>query len=109
MSVFRFSLFVFAILAMSLPTFAQDEAAKTAEKSEIRIGTYDSRAIAIAFAPSKYNPVSQKMREHDKAKADGDEKKIKQLEAWGQKHQRQLHRQTGAGPRRCLGHVTRRR
>ena len=60
---------------------------------KIRIGVYDSRAIAIAFAPSKYNPVKEKMKKYQQAKADGDKKKMKELEEWGKKHQRQLHRQ----------------
>lgn len=58
-----------------------------------RIGTYDSRAIAIAYAPSKYNPVAEKMKEHAAAKAKGDTELVKELEAWGAAHQRQLHRQ----------------
>jgi hypothetical protein len=63
------------------------------ENQKIRIGVYDSRAIAIAYAPSKYNPVSEKMKEYRQAKADDNQKKMKELEEWGQKHQRQLHRQ----------------
>lgn len=58
-----------------------------------KVGTYDTRAIAIAFAPSKYNPVAEKMKEHRAAKEAGDEAKVKELEAWGEKHQRALHRQ----------------
>jgi hypothetical protein len=58
-----------------------------------RIGTYDSRAIAIAYAPSKHNPVTEKMKEHEAAKAKGDTQRVKELEAWGTLHQRQLHRQ----------------
>jgi hypothetical protein len=66
----------------------------TAEPARrVRIGTYDNRAIAVAYAPSKYNPVAEKMKEYEKAKADGDEAKQKELKAWGEKHQRQLHRQ----------------
>lgn len=60
---------------------------------KIRIGVYDNRAIALAFAPSKYNPVGAKMAEHKKAKAAGDTARVRELEAWGEKHQRQLHRQ----------------
>jgi hypothetical protein len=58
-----------------------------------RIGTYDSRAIAIAYAPSKHNPVAEKLKEHAAAEARGDTKRVKELEAWGAEHQRQLHRQ----------------
>ncbi|MDP8243478.1 MAG: hypothetical protein P9L94_05295 [Candidatus Hinthialibacter antarcticus] len=58
-----------------------------------RVGIYDNRAIAIAYAASKYNPVSEKMEEYKKAKDAGDEQTVKQIEAWGEQHQRQLHRQ----------------
>jgi hypothetical protein len=60
---------------------------------KVRVGTYDSRAIALAYAPSKYNPVGEKMKEHAAAKAAGNTKRVKELEAWGEKHQRALHRQ----------------
>ena len=63
------------------------------QAEKIRIGTYDNRAIAIACAASKFNPVGEKMKQHEKAKSDGDERKIKELEAWGARHQRELHRQ----------------
>lgn len=81
MSTTRRSLALFA-----LPAFAQ-------AASKTRIGTYDSRAIAIAYAASKFNPVKEKMKEMQSAKAAGDQAKIKELEEWGQSHQRQLHRQ----------------
>jgi hypothetical protein len=58
---------------------------------KIRIGTYDSRAIAIAYAPSRFNPVKEKMAAYEKAKAAGDQAKMKELQAWGEQHQRLLH------------------
>ncbi len=61
--------------------------------TKLRVGVYDNRAIAVAYGPSKYNPVGEKMKEYNKAKAAGDTKRMKELEAWGEKHQRQLHRQ----------------
>ncbi len=67
--------------------------AKTAGQPAFRIGTYDTRAIAVAYAASRFNPVGGKMKEMQAAKASGDQAKIKELEAWGQAHQRQLHRQ----------------
>lgn len=59
--------------------------------AKIRIGTYDNRAIAIAFAHSKSSPMAERQREMDKAKAAGDEAKMKELKAWGVEYQRQLH------------------
>ena len=69
------------------------QGSSTAGEKKLRIGVYDSRAIAIAYAPSKHNPVAQKMKELQAAKAEGDEARIAELEGWGEKHQRQLHRQ----------------
>lgn len=57
----------------------------------VRIGVYDNRAIALAYAGSGFNPVAERMGEYKKAKADGDEAKAKELEAWGVSLQRKLH------------------
>jgi hypothetical protein len=65
-----------------------DEGAK-----KLRVGVYDNRAIAIAYAPSKYNPVAAKMKEYREAEEAGDAEKMKELKSWGETHQRQLHRQ----------------
>ncbi|MBN2457453.1 MAG: hypothetical protein JXB29_13125 [Sedimentisphaerales bacterium] len=61
--------------------------------SKIRVGIYDSRAVAIAFAYSEFNGIDAKMAEMEKAKADGDTKKIAELQAWGPAQQARLHRQ----------------
>ena len=66
----------------------EDEPAKNAK---VRIGTYDSRGVAMAYAQSKFNPVGEKMAAYKKAKAAGDKAKMLELEAWGEQHQRQLH------------------
>ena len=62
-----------------------------APKSKIRIGTYDNRSIAVAYAASKYNPVKEKMAAYRKAKDAGEKEKMKTLEEWGENHQRVLH------------------
>jgi hypothetical protein len=59
----------------------------------IRVGTYDNRAVAIAYSNSKYNDVSSKMEEFSKANEAGDTAKVRELEDWGAKHQNALHRQ----------------
>jgi hypothetical protein len=79
------------VTAASLVAFTL--ASRSAAPPKARIGTYDSRAIAIAYAPSKHNPVAEKMKEYEAAKAKGDTQRAKELEAWGTTHQRQLHRQ----------------
>jgi hypothetical protein len=60
---------------------------------KVRVGTYDNRAVAVAYAASKHNPVAEKLAEHQKAKAAGDTQHVKELEQWGESHQRALHRQ----------------
>ena len=80
------TLLLLAMVPVSLHAYGQ-------EGTKTRIGTYDSRAIAIAYAPSKFNPVAENMKAYEKAKAAGDEKRMEELEQWGKKHQRQLHRQ----------------
>lgn len=64
---------------------------ETPQGAKVRIGTYDSRAIVIAYAHSRFNPVGEKTASYEKAKAAGDRAKMKELEAWGEEHQRQLH------------------
>ncbi len=59
--------------------------------AKVRIGTYDNRSVAVAYAASKYSPVKAKMAEFGKAKAAGDKARMKELESWGQDHQRLLH------------------
>ena len=59
--------------------------------AKVRIGIYDSRAIAIAWARSSHNPVGEKMKEYEAAKKADDKKKVAELEAWGPAHQRLLH------------------
>jgi hypothetical protein len=81
------------ILLVCFATVCLDLPATAADAELIRVGIYDSRAIAIAYAPSKFNPAREKMRQFKKAKDDGNEKLMKELENWGEKHQRQLHRQ----------------
>ncbi len=62
-------------------------------KTKIRVGIYDSRAVAIAFAHSEFNGIDAKMAEMEKAKAAGDTKKIRELDQWGKAQQAKLHRQ----------------
>lgn len=61
--------------------------------NSLKIGTYDSRAIAVAYAPSKFNPIRENMAKYKAAKAAKDKPLMEDLEAWGKKHQRELHRQ----------------
>jgi hypothetical protein len=64
-----------------------------------RIGTYDSRAVAVAFVGSEvYQATAGKKladmtAEYKKAEAAGDEQRVKELRAWGEAQQALLHRQ----------------
>lgn len=62
-----------------------------APEGKVRIGTYDNRSIAIAYAASRHNPVKEKLAAHQKAKAAGQTEKVKELEMWGENFQRLLH------------------
>ncbi len=77
-------------LLVGIAAIAHSNARAPVEK-KIRIGVYDPRAIAIAWAGSDFNPVKVKRAELDAAKKSGDEAKIKELLAWGPVHQRLLH------------------
>jgi hypothetical protein len=76
------------LVVYSTHALAADDSTKS---TKIRIGTYDNRAVAIAFVPSRFNPVAEKRAAYEKAKAAGDQAKMKELETWGTRYQRQLH------------------
>lgn len=57
----------------------------------VTIGTYDTRAIALAWAASGFNDSGAKSQQLEAARQAGDQKKIRELEAWGANHQRTLH------------------
>lgn len=68
---------------------AADDAA-----SPVRVGVYESRAIAVAYGRSKYNKVADELLEQKRAAdAAGDDKRVARIKAEGERRQRQLHRQ----------------
>ena len=85
---------VFASCAIYACVRAEDPAAKT-KPAKLRVGTFDSRAIAIAYVNTDdFKQALKKLKdEHKKAKAAGDEKKAKELEAKGEAQQQLLHTQ----------------
>ncbi len=56
-----------------------------------RFGTYDTRAIAVAWAASRHNPAAGWRAELEKARAAGDRDAVAALERRGRDLQRQLH------------------
>ena len=92
------TMLLLAALAGSLATGAAtlaDEPTEKTEEAKLRVGTFDSRAVAAAFLRSEMfnRQLQQRMQEHQKAKAAGDEEKVKKLEAEGKSGQQQAHRQ----------------
>jgi hypothetical protein len=73
------------------PILAQDKDSKGQE----RIGIYDSRAIAVAFAgsPAHEKQLRQLMAAHKKAKEAGDLETVAKLEAEGKAQQVKAHQQ----------------
>lgn len=71
------------------------KAAGQEKRTLLRVGVYDSRAVAIAYADSTYNEEQyQKLKaELDKAQARGDEEKIKAVKEQGSKSQERKHLQ----------------
>ncbi len=65
------------------------------QESQVRIGTFDSRAVAVAYVRS--NKFQERMKglmtELEKAKSEGKAEKVKQLEAAGPALQHVIHKQ----------------
>lgn len=61
------------------------------EPAKVRLGVYDSRGVAIAWAGSDFNTIGEKMKEYERAKSAGNQDEVKRLEEWGLMLQRQLH------------------
>lgn len=73
----------------------ESENADGSKRAELRVGVYDSRAICIAYAPSKMHAAEMKQlhEAYEKARADGDEKEIQRIEAEAEARQRRFHLQ----------------
>ncbi len=61
----------------------------------MRVGIYDSRAIAIAYSRSDAfrEALNDLVAQRDQAKAAGDERRVKELEARGRAQQERFHQQ----------------
>jgi hypothetical protein len=88
-AVMLLSLLLSAVMLPDPGQASSGTAASPANK--VRIGTYDNRSVAVAYAASKHNPVKEKWAAYEKAKTVKDQAKIKELEAWGEEHQKLLH------------------
>jgi hypothetical protein len=88
--MFRSSCILSALAFLGLLASGRTE---SVGQERVRVGTYDTRAVAVAFAPSRFNPVGEKMREYEKAKQAKDSELMHELEAWGESQQQRLHYQ----------------
>ena len=89
-----FLIFVVAGLALYTTGGAQQQEGKLSGSMQ-RVGTFDSRALAMAYYRSaEFMQYMQELRaEHEKAKAAGDEKLVKELEVKGPAQQELIHKQ----------------
>ena len=74
--------------------FSGFSTARDAEKKKLlRVGVYDSRAIAIAYGNSDHwgKILKEKQAALEQAKKDGDTEKVKDIQAWGPAQQAQAH------------------
>jgi hypothetical protein len=90
----RISFILSALLLLANPSFSQQDAAE--EVPGLRIGTFDSRLVALAYARSEhFQKKLQKL--HDdiaKAKAAGDDALVKKLSATGPQLQHHIEQQS---------------
>lgn len=69
--------------------------AAAAENGKLRVGTFDSRAIVVAYAASDFNEafIRRLKQDRDKAKAAGDKAKLAEIEAEANAQQDRMHYQ----------------
>jgi len=80
--------FVVLILVNPFTGYSQGLLEKT------RIGTFDSRCVAIAYGRTDFlKNISDLRKEHEKAKTEGNEEKVKELEKLGPNLQFIMHQQ----------------
>jgi len=80
-------------VAFGAAVLRAEEPPATTPTNVVRVGTYDSRAIAIAFyrSPAFANWLADLKAKHEKAKAEGDQKRVAELEAEGKSSQQLAH------------------
>ncbi len=86
----------FALVTLGvLGSNARAQQPASAQKPGLRVGTFDSRALVMAYAGSKEfnDKIKAMMDEHTKAKQAGDQKTVQKLEAEGKAQQQRFHEQ----------------
>ena len=92
-TVLRGYLTVSAAIAMCFLTVAS--ASAQSQTNKLRVGVYDSRAIAVAYAgsPAFQESLKSIRTEYEKAKQDNNEKRMKEIDAKMKLNQRRMHEQ----------------
>lgn len=83
------------ILGISSSIFVQGQSIDKSKKALLRVGVYDSRAVAVAYAHSSLfaDTLKAQKKELEEAEAKGDQSKIRELRARGRALQQELHLQ----------------
>lgn len=78
-----------------LASYTEVAAEETKTESKVRVGTFDSRLVATAYVRSEsfQQRIAKMHADLKEAKASGDEKRVKQLEAEGPALQDLIHKQ----------------
>jgi hypothetical protein len=77
------------------PSVGAQESQENTSGSKLKVGTFDSRALAMAHYRSEafIHQMEEMRAEYTKAKEAGDEKRVKELEAEGPAQQELMHKQ----------------
>jgi DNA-binding XRE family transcriptional regulator len=91
----RMGLLVLVVAAMAMASGSGSATAGTAARPTVKIGVYDSRVVALAYARSGpfMQHVTQMRKDLEEARAKNDTTRIKELEAEGPAMQVRLHQQ----------------
>lgn len=93
-------LLAMAIAVVSVVSISAAEPAGAQKRlAGLRVGTFDSRALPVVYCrtPEFNARINKLIEERKKAKAAGDEERVKQLEAEGQAQQARFHEQGFSG------------
>lgn len=90
---------IMCVLGLCVGAVPAEEPAALQPEAKLRVGVYDSRAIVVAFVGSPAykaadgKKLTEMMAEHERAKADGNQNRVAELEAQGKAQQVLLHKQ----------------
>ncbi len=95
----RVGMMVSVVWLLLWATAALAEDSSNPGNAKVRVGVYDSRAIALAFVGSEVwkasvgKQLADMRAEYNKAKAEGNQKRMAELQAQGKASQVRLHKQ----------------